>query len=61
MGTLMDEVESVVLVQECRGLEEEFGTTFTDGLIGGEGAGSMCVVKGDLREIGWKKLAIGKM
>ena len=26
MGTLMDDVESVVLVQECRGLEEEFRT-----------------------------------
>ena len=30
IGTLMDDdVESVVLIQECHGLEEEFGTDFT--------------------------------
>ena len=51
MGTLMDDVESVVLVQECRGLEEEFGTDFTDCFLRDRGAASMCEVKEKLRRL----------
>ena len=38
LRSVMDEVESVTLVQECRELEEGYGTKYTDDvLMAGEG------------------------
>ena len=51
MGTLMDDVESAVLIQECCDLEEEFGTDFTDCFMRDRGAASMCEVKEKLRRL----------
>ena len=45
----MDDVESVVLIRECRGLEEEFGTDFTDCFLRDRSAASICEVKEKLR------------
>ena len=36
MGSLVDDVNSLCLVKECRDLEEGFGTWFTDRILGGE-------------------------
>ena len=50
------------LASSAVGKLEVLNSSFTrvsEGLVGGEGAGSMCMVKEDLREIGWKKL-LGK-
>ena len=51
MGTLMDDLKSFVLIQECRGLEEEFGIDFTDCFLRDRGAASMCEVKEKLRRL----------
>ena len=36
METLVDDMDSLCLVKECRDLEEGFGTRFTDRILGGE-------------------------
>lgn len=51
MSTLIDDVESVVLVQECRDLEEKFGTAFADCFLRDKGTVSMCEVKEKLRRL----------
>ena len=55
MRTLMDDVE---LVQVCRGLEDEFGTTFTNCLLRNEGTASIREIKEELQESDRTKLVV---
>lgn len=51
LRALSDDVESLCLVRECRELEEGFGTSFTDELLGGAEDVSLRGVREDVREM----------
>ena len=51
MCALIDDVESLCLVKECRELEESFGAHFTDELLSGAEQVGMRDVRGTLRDM----------
>ena len=56
MSSLVDDVDSVCLVKECRELETEYGTSFTNSVLADADAVCDRVIKKTIREIDKKKL-----
>ena len=53
---IMDDVDSMCLVRECRELEKRLGVGFTDEILRGYGMVGMSEVKETVRKVDWERL-----
>ena len=53
---IMDDVDSMCLVRECRELEKRLGVGFTDEILQGDGMVGMREVKEAVRKVDWERL-----